>query len=168
MAARKWKRADNVTVAILDEGINIRKRLHLWRLLPAAPFCVREIDAGSASILKDGGRGTSALTLSSPSWAASGNLSAGTCNFACWHCSDKIHCGLNGSFPVELSLGSQIVPCGEALRHPQVPPAGLHRKNPQCFPGPWSCAPSEPCLPSGCVAPARTEDCGNGGDERGC
>ncbi|CAI7935117.1 Hypothetical predicted protein, partial [Podarcis lilfordi] len=33
------------------------------------------------------------LTLSSPSWAASGNLSAGTCNFACWHCSDKIHCG---------------------------------------------------------------------------
>ncbi|CAI7934967.1 Hypothetical predicted protein [Podarcis lilfordi] len=42
--------------------------------------------------------------------------------------------GLNGSFPVELSLGSQIVPCGEALRHPQVPPAGLHRKNPQCFP----------------------------------
>ncbi|CAI7934956.1 Hypothetical predicted protein, partial [Podarcis lilfordi] len=63
------------------------------------------------------------LTLSSPSWAASGNLSAGTCNFACWHCSDKIHCGLNGSFPVELSLGSQIVPCGEALRHPQVPGA---------------------------------------------
>ncbi|CAI7935061.1 Hypothetical predicted protein [Podarcis lilfordi] len=31
--------------------------------------------------------------------------------------------GLNGSFPVELSLGSQIVPCGEALRHPQVPGA---------------------------------------------
>ncbi|CAI7935118.1 Hypothetical predicted protein [Podarcis lilfordi] len=58
---------------------------------------------------------------------------ATACELRTWY--SMAEKGLNGSFPVELSLGSQIVPCGEALRHPQVPPAGLHRKNPQCFPG---------------------------------
>ncbi|XP_032994061.1 apical endosomal glycoprotein-like [Lacerta agilis] len=121
---------------------------------------------------------------------------ASACELHAWY--SMAETGLNGSFTLELSHGGHVVPLwrspawSSSAWRPLLAYTGRIRGAFQvtfssvvsvalddvqfrnCGPqSPQSCAPGErPCLPSGCVAPARlcdgTEDCGDGGDERGC
>nr|XP_028581284.1 apical endosomal glycoprotein-like isoform X2 [Podarcis muralis] len=121
---------------------------------------------------------------------------ASTCELCAWY--SMAETGPNGSFTLELSHGGHVVPLwrspasSSGAWRPLLAYTGRVRGTFQvtfssvasvalddvqfrnCRPqSSRSCAPDErPCLPSGCVAPARhcdgTEDCSDGSDEQGC